>query len=264
MSRIIYAGMIGLCLLAVLGVSACSASPPVTIQTGEPEVTAGIRFEGAALPFWGQVPEGCQVVVKATGPPVDYPVRPRNGSGFVLFPDRVCGLPSLYQVLSSTPWHNIKDEAAGEIGIDDEYAELREKATVHEANVPDDDEESTRGAGGYRIKQAVQQMVADHKYGHFEDAIEVDGDTYSGTLYIPAGGPLREVRLHVYAIRDGGIVGTANQSVNIPRKYFTRPFGATREEREIYLAIMLLAAAVCTMTVFEWLHKGKAGHAEQK
>ncbi len=258
-----YASICILTLYILIGMQTgvCSASQPITIQTGTPDVTAGILFEGAVLPFWGEVPEGCQVAVRASGPVIDYPVRPRNGSQIVLFPDHVCGLPSLYQILSSAPLLDTDQSVRDEIGIDEEYKAIRLKATVFEGNIPDD-EESTSGLREIRVKQAIQQLIADHRYGHYEEAIEVDGTTYSGTLYIPAGGPQRDIQLTAYALKNGKIVGMTTGTVDLPRKFFTRPLGATEEERQIYLAIMVLAVIVFTLTLMEWLHKGKT--AEQK
>lgn len=252
-----------LCLSCCLGMTVCHADEPVTLQTGRPVVTAGIRFEGATIPFWGQAPAGSQVVIRASGPITNRSVRSHNGLHRVFSPSIVCGLPSLYQILTSEPVQTIGGKVRREIGVDTEYTFLMADACVFNVNAGDEADESGYFAG-LRVRQAVRQLVNDHLYGHFEDAVELQDGDYSGILHIPAGGPLTDIRLTAYMVKNNRIIGTASGSVQIPRRYFTRPFGQTPEEHTLYMAIMALSVIVCTITGVELLHKIKAGSTARK
>lgn len=247
--------------LVFAGVVACSAAQPFSLQTGNPDVTAGIRFEGAVVPFWGHLPEGCQVVVKACGPVTTRAVRAETGLD--LSPTIVGGLPSLYQILSSMPIQDIGEDLKREIGIDPHYTALSVDSRVFNA----DEKDEAAVPGGLRelrTRQAIRQLVADGLYGHYEGAVETADNGFSGLLYVPAGGPLKDIRLTAYAIRDGRIVGTASSTLEIPRRYFTRPFGETPEERMIYLGILFLGCLALSLQALEWLQKGKASPAARK
>ncbi|MDI6710256.1 MAG: TIGR02186 family protein [Thermoanaerobacterales bacterium] len=260
MWKLISLGIIVLCLV-VTGAAVCSAAQPLSLQTGNPDVTAGIRFEGALVPFWGDMPDGCQVVVKARGPVTTHPVRAKTGLD--LSPAVVGGLPSLYQILSSVPLQDIGEDIRREIGIDPHYTALTVDSRVFNVNETDE-ADVPGGLRDLRSRQAVRQLVADGLYGHFEGAVETTENGFSGILYVPAGGPLKDIQLTAYAIKDGKIVATAAGSLDIPQRYFTRPFGETPEERMIYLGILFLSFVTLSLTALEWLQKGRTSPAARK
>lgn len=260
MWKLISLGTIVLCLV-MMGAAVCSAAQPLSLQTGNPDVTAGIRFEGALVPFWGDLPDGCEVVVKARGPITTHPVRAETGLD--LSPTIVGGLPSLYQILSSAPIQDISEDLKREIGIDPHYTALTVDSRVFNVNETDE-ADVPGGLSELRTRQAIRQLVANGLYGHYEEAVETADNGFSGLLYVPAGGPLKDIQLTAYAIRDGKIVATAAGSLDIPRRYFTRPFGETPEERMIYLGIVFLSCVALSLTALEWLQKGKASPAARK
>lgn len=188
----------GICLLCA---PLAAAAPAVTVEPNA--INVGLNFTGAQTTIKGNVPEGAQVIVKASAPghPVGLSKKGRVGGLWMTVESvTVDGMPGFYQVLTSAGLSALPPEVVREAGVDPDFAALTAMARVTAKH-----EEQTVTLDAAAAEHYARGLIDINRqkglYGIREGAVRINGDRFEAVLDISAAVPRGDIQIEVFRRR---------------------------------------------------------------
>lgn len=215
-------------------------------EANEPQARSSFHFSGTELTLSGTVDEGCDVLIKVTGPvkkvklgndgliPSEYPV--------------VDNLPRLYKVLTSCSIAQISPEIKNKLGINNHFSILGSKAVVYSQQ--DENKSPITGPERERqISRAIRINEQNGRYKLIENSISIENGKFRGTLHIDPKECGSQLQIQVISLKDNTIVNQQNENITVPLNFLNR---AVDIEKEPFLFIgIFFSLTILTAIGFE-------------
>jgi len=236
------------------------AAPAVTVEPNT--INVGINFTGAQTTIKGAVPEGAQVIIKASAPghPTGLSKKGRVGGLWMTVESvTVDGMPGFYQVLTSAQMNSMPPEVLKQAGVDPDFAALTGMARVtarHEEQTvvldPAAAEEYARGLININKEKGL--------YSIREGAVKVSGSRFEAVLDIPAAVPRGDIRIEVIAVSpDGMVTSLEPQVLKVTSVGLVKGLGEMARTNPVAYGILAVIIALTTGLVvanlFKYLQK---------
>lgn len=252
-------------LVSLLWTSAAWANITVVPDT----VAIGLNYSGTAVTITGKVPEGSQVYLRVTSPPVRVLLN-RQGkvAGFWMSVQTtvVEGVPKVYQVYTSCKLTELPASLREEIeGYHDALARAKvvEEKGEKECLLPPAEAKPFIAALASLYEKKELFAVR-------EKSVALSNGNFKAQVSVPVGIPQGKIQVTVLAVKDGEIVGNQKGSFTVRSEglvYWLRLLSGTNGPVYGGLAVMIaLFAGVAVGMVFSWidriLGKGATGGVE--
>mgnify|MGYP000129692406 CR=1 FL=1 len=242
-------------LLGVLsGPAAALAAPAVTLTTDTPAVEVGLRYAGTTVRFAGKCPPGSDVYVRVLGPVGKTSLSKRGQKGGVWLTVEtvtVSNAPRFFWLLGSADPAALPAGLQQATGLAPGYRALYEQVKVTALSGEEPVRVPPREAEAY-ITGLIKINERRGLYGFAPQAIRVNGDSFMGTLHLPAGVPRGDLQMVAYAVKDGRLLGTASATLPVQGVGFVKWLGETAQHRAVqYGAMAIVVALAAGLTVAE-------------
>lgn len=242
--------------LAVAAVTPASSAPdngnqavttgPLALTTEIDNIDVGINFNGSQIKFSGQAPEGSTIFLKVISSDKKVGLSKQGKKGPVWLTVetvQVSKMPGMFQVMSSGKIEDLPLALQQEMGIEPGYSSLKNTAVVtskHDEKTvtlpPDEATEFIDGLVRINEKKGL--------YRYENNAIQVSGSSFKGTINIPPDVPRGESKIYAYAVKDGKIAGTAVKDFKVNSVGLVQSLSIMAQQNAIAYGIMAVAVAL--------------------
>ncbi|HAG06764.1 MAG: transmembrane protein [Clostridia bacterium 62_21] len=232
------------------------AAPAVTVEPNT--INVGIDFTGAQTTVKGTVPEGAQVIIKASAPghPIGLSKKGRVGGLWMTVESvTVDGMPGFYQVLTSAELSAMPPEVVREAGVDPDFAALTAMARVTAKH-----EEQTVVLEAAAAEDYARGLIDINRqkglYSIREGAVSVNGDRFEAVLDIPAAVPRGDIKIEVLAVGpDGTVSALEPQVLKVASIGLVKGLGEMARTNPVAYGLLAVAIALTTGLVIANLFK---------
>ncbi|OAT85844.1 TIGR02186 family protein [Desulfotomaculum copahuensis] len=231
---------------------------PVTVITQPDTVEVGVNFSGSQLKVSGQVPPGCQVLLKMESPdrPVGLSKKGKKGGLFYMTVAtvNVKGMPGMYKIMSSDKISALPAGLQSRLGLDPDFKALSSKAQVIQKH-----EEQSIILPPAQAQEYLDGLVRLNKsrglYSLADYGVKVDGGQYQAVMDVPADVPRGSTKITAYAVKDGRIAASAVTELPVVNIGLVRTLGNMAQTNAVAYGVLCIAVALAAGIIIASLFK---------
>jgi uncharacterized protein (TIGR02186 family) len=187
---------------------AVHAADSVSVTSSPADILMDARYDGATLNISGEVPAGCDVVVRLVGEPESIHLREKGKVGGLLWMNvgtlAFDNVPRIYLAAASRGFDEL-GQAGGTMSI----AGLHDRIAQEHASASKDLD---------AVAELLRLKVRDGLYAESSRKVRLadgagDARAFTASLSVPSAITPGTYTLEAMAVRDGAIVGTASAPV---------------------------------------------------
>lgn len=233
-------------------------------------INIGLGFKGGETEISGRVPQGSDVYLKLQSASGTVPLNLKAKKGPLWITAehvQAEGVPKVCKVLSSGTVAGLSPELSEMMDIDNKFYFVKRKARVTKKE-GEKKEVLTPDSASKFLDGLVNIYKSRDLYAVEDNAVEVTGNIFRAKIAVPPEIPPGEAIITVFAVKDGKIIGTAQNSLSVKNAGMV---GWARNEAitngpmyGIIAVIIALIGGLGIGMIFNWLDKifsGK-GHKE--
>ncbi|RJQ28699.1 MAG: hypothetical protein C4589_05900 [Peptococcaceae bacterium] len=243
-------------VLAAAAVTPVSSAPdngnqaavagPLALATEIDNIDVGMNFNGSQIKFSGQAPEGSAIFLKVLSPDkkVGLSKQGRKGPVWLTVETvQVSRMPGMFQVMSSGKIEDLPPALQQEMGIEPGYPALKKTAEVTSKH-----DEKTVVLPPEEANEFIEGLVRINEkkglYRYENNAVEVSGSSFKGTINIPPDVPRGESKIYAYAVKDGKIAGTAVKDFKVTSVGLVQSLNIMAQQNAVAYGIMAVVVAL--------------------
>lgn len=252
--KVVITMTVALLVYLLSGPAAALAAPAVTLTTDTQAVEVGMRYTGTTVRFAGKCPSGSDVYVRVLGPTGNVSLSKRGEKAGVWLAVETVTLsnaPRFFWVLGSADPAALPADLQRATGLAPGYRTLYKQVRVTTLDGEERKPVAAPDAEAY-INAFIRINERRGLYGFAPQAIKVSGDSFMGTLQLPAGVPRGDLKMIACAVKDGRLVGAAEAILPVRGVGLVKWLGETAQQRAVQYGAMAIAVALAAgLTVAE-------------
>ncbi len=230
----------------------------LTLKTNVSHINIGLNFNGADLKISGDAPRNSNIYIKMNSSPetvVSLNKKEKVGPFWLNSKHLdVKNMPRLFQIWSSAPLNNLTPELSKQIGIDPDFAAVKDSASVVLRKNGQENVINGESAAQY-INGLVDIYSKENLYSIKEGKLKIDQGKYSAEIKLPPTMPKSDIIINVYAVRNGILLESTKQDIQVETVGLINWFITNSAlNGPTYGAIAAIVALICGLVIGQFFH----------